>query len=148
MLGTNIHQDVLHARRPTLNYVSPAICEAIFSGSSFATLVLESNSSALTPITGLRYNWNQTSGTWTLYWDNYPDAICYNVYAADNPDDPTTYTIVAECVSDPTYDPPAGEPGAPGTPGTVIVITGITTSGETPFPTTPPEPLPPDPNAV
>lgn len=152
MISNNIYQDVLHPRRATLNYISPAICEAIFSGSSFATLVLESNSHALTPVTGFRYNYNASNGTWSIYWDNYPNGICYNVYAADNPADPnTTFTLVAECLPDPVWNPPTPGGGGgggnppPGTPGSVIVITVITTGGESPFPNTPPPPLPPPP---
>lgn len=152
MISNNIYQDVLHPRRATLNYISPAICEAIFSGSSFATLVLESNSHALTPVTGFRYNFNASNGTWSIYWDNYPNGICYNVYAADNPTDPnTTFTLVAECLPDPFWNPPTPGGGGgggkppPGTPGSVIVITVITTGGESPFPPTPPGPLPPPP---
>lgn len=126
MLANNIYQDVLHPRRATLNYISPAICEASFSGSSFATLVLEAlERNRLTQITGYRFsNFDETTNTYTVEWNVYPDALCYNIYTANNPGDPnTTYTLVAECVSDPNYDPnnptggPGGGGGTPGTPG-------------------------------
>lgn len=144
MTRNKLYQDVLHPRRATLNYISPAICEATFSGSSFATLVLESSSHALTEVTGYRYNYSEATGTWSIYWDSYPNGICYNVYAADNPADPnTTYTLIAECISDATYNPPGGGGiGSPGTPGSIIVVTSVTTDGETPFPSAPPSPLP------
>lgn len=125
-MNNRLSLEVLHARRPTLNYVSPAICEAIFSGSSFATLVLDSLSH-LSGITGLRFEFNPLTGRFRLFWDIYPGALCYNVYQADDFNNPAgNYTLVATCIPNPVYELPAGDPAC-------FLVTAITPVGETPF---------------
>src|SRR5262245_30258222 len=95
-----ISLEVLHARRPTLNYVSPPICEAIFSGSSFPTLVLDALE-GLDLITGLRVDYDPLTGRFRISWDAYPFVLCYNVYRADDPNAPNgSYTLIASCIQD------------------------------------------------
>lgn len=138
--------DVLKLRRPALNYVSPAICEALFSSSSFPTVVLDPLPSVKTGITGgvIRYD---GGGDYVIGWNNYPGALCYSVYKLNDANDPfSEYILVAECITDPIFDPHDWviPPDPPGTP-TCYIITAITPEGETPFgvpicPFTPPEP--------
>lgn len=124
--------EVLFARRPLLNYTSPAICEAVFSSTSFPVLVL-----AATPvkakISGLVLTFKGEGGDFILNWNNYPGALCYSVYKLRNTIDPfSDYVLVAECISDPTYDPslwPLDNPDELG----CYVITAITAEGETEF---------------
>lgn len=101
----NIYLDVLHMRRPPLNYVSPAICDAVFSSTSFPTLIL--NALPVKPsITGLRITFIGNEGDFRLNWDNYPGAICYSVYKLNDANDPFgDFTIIAECISDEEFDP-------------------------------------------
>lgn len=116
--------EVLHARRPMLNYVSPAICEASFSGSSFAVVVLES-SSGLSPVAGVRVNF--ASGRFNILWNAYPSAVCYNVYRAnDSANIAGTYTLVADCVPDTSYS-------TPDCPACFLITAVTVKEGETPF---------------
>lgn len=128
----NASLEVLFARRPTLNYVSPAICEAAFSSTSFPTLVL-SPTPTKGKITGLVINYLGEGGDFELLWDNFPGVLCYSVYKLRNTIDPFgEYQLVAECITDPRYNPadwPLDDPNEPG----CYVITAITAEGETEF---------------
>lgn len=116
--------DTVNARRPKLDYVSPAICEAIFSGSSSSVLVL-SPLPEKAKVTGLVITLLE-GGDFRLGWNNYPGALCYSVYKLNDGIDPFgTYTIIAECITDPTFDLPD--------PFSCYIVTAITTEGETPF---------------
>lgn len=120
-----ISQEVLHARRPTLNYVSPAICEAIFSGSSFPVVVLD-ELSALAAITGLRVEYDSATGRFRISWDAYPFVQCYNVYKANDPAQPNgTYTLFISCTTSTTFTTT--------TCPSCFLITAVTLVGETPF---------------
>lgn len=130
-MNNRIYLDVLHTRRPTLNYVSPAICDAVFSSTSFPVLVLDSLP-VKAAITGLRITFIGTNGDFIMSWDNYPGALCYSVYKLNDATDPFgDFTLIAECISDAQYDPYDWEiPFNPHEPGCYIV-TAITLEGET-----------------
>lgn len=87
--------DFLMIRRPKLDYVSPPICEVIFS-STGVVIILD----PLTPLrkpSGLALGGR---GGLSLVWDRYPGALCYTVYkAVGDPFGP--YEIIAECIPDP-----------------------------------------------
>lgn len=70
--------DPLFLRRPKLNYISPAVCEAIFSGTGSPIIVLDDISKLPGP-TGLVWGGR---GQFRLSWNRYPGALCYNVYTA------------------------------------------------------------------
>lgn len=130
-MNSPIFLDVLHMRRPTLNYVSPAICDAVFSSTSFPILVLDPLP-VKSAITGLRITFIGTNGDFLLNWDNYPGALCYSVYKLNDATDPfSDYVLIAECISDTEYDPNDWEiPFLRDEPGCYIV-TAITREGET-----------------
>jgi hypothetical protein len=107
--------DVLCLRRPKINYVSPPVCEAIFSGSGIPIIVLEPFN-VLTKITGIVVI--RDGNTRVISWPAYPGAICYNVYQ-QQPDG--SYVLIAECIEDPTITLPPGLP---------IIITPVTPDGE------------------
>lgn len=114
----------LFFREPLIHYVSPPLCENLFSSSSGPVIVLNTMD-RLTAITGLVMG---GVGDFFLRWGVYPGAICYSVYMSTDPGDPFgTYVLVAECIPNPEYyvgDLPDG---------TFIHITAITPEGETPF---------------
>jgi len=70
--------DPLFLRRPKLNYISPAVCEAIFSGTGSPIIVLADISKLPGP-TGLVIS---GAGRHRFSWNAYPGALCYNVYTA------------------------------------------------------------------
>jgi hypothetical protein len=115
-----------------LKYTSPAICEAVFSSSSFPTLVLLPTP-VKAKVSGLVLTYLGDGGDFELNWNNYPGALCYSVYKLRNTIDPfSDYILVAECITDPKYDPndwPLDNPNEPG----CYVITAITAEGETEF---------------
>lgn len=116
--------DILYARRPVLNYVSPPVCEVIFSGSSNPIIIL--SEPLIGRVTGLAYG---GFGGFQLTWNAFPGAICYNVYfiGGDN-----VAVILAQCVDGTSFVIPDdlgdGE----------IVVTPVTLEGEGP----PSEPIP------
>jgi hypothetical protein len=127
--------DVLHARQPKLDYISPAVCEYIFSGSGFSSLLLDDNwnddpvSSATIVIYG-------SGGDHSLNWEPVIGAICYMIYQADDPLNPltSTYTLVADCVEGNTWNPPPPPGGGPPfPPPPCYVIQALTDAGLAPF---------------
>ena len=99
--------DFLKLRRPILDYVSPPVCEVIFS-STGVVIILDPLNAPGSP-SGLGLGGD---GGGRLIWDNFPDAICYNIYKAVDANDPNTaYTLVLECIPGPDIpvpDPPTG----------------------------------------
>lgn len=94
--------DFLKLRRPVLNYVSPPICEVIFS-STGVVIVLDPINPLGAP-TGLALG---GPGGRNLVWDVFPNTICYNVYESVNANDPFgPYVLVSECNPDPDYPNP------------------------------------------
>jgi len=126
----NIYLDVLHMRRPPLRYVSPAICDAVFSSTSFPILTLDALP-VQPSITGLRITFIGLDGDFELTWDDYPGAICYTVYKLNDANDRFgAFTIIAECITDPIYRPDEHEdPFDPEDPSCYIV-SAITLQGE------------------
>lgn len=94
--------DVIRARRVPLIYVCPPFCEIEFSSSSEPVIVLNPLPRRRGP-TGLVITNN--GGVITLSWNTVDGAICYNVYAVVDPEDPSSsYVLIAECITDPTID--------------------------------------------
>lgn len=74
----NLVLDTLFLRRPKINYVSPPVCEAIFSGTGSPIIILADIGKLPGP-TGLVAG---GVGNRRLSWNRYPGALCYNVYTA------------------------------------------------------------------
>lgn len=136
--------EVLFARRPEINYVSPPACEVIISAFSGLLITLSTIGKIPAPsgliVIGL---W---PGPFSLDWSTDvgegPPVICYNIYQVVG----EQLLLVAECVN----PPPGGggvtlPPGSPGG-GDVYVVTPVTPEGEGPpslpiiTPVQPPEP--------
>lgn len=114
--------EYLFMRRPSIDYVSPAICEAAFSSSSGPVIVLNAFD-RLPSISGIVFG--STGHPHRLAWNRYPGALCYSVYKLVDELDPNgAYQLIAECISDEFIDLDEG--------GT-YKITAITPDGETPF---------------
>lgn len=89
--------DVLFLRKPQIEYVSPPVCEAIFSGSSTVTIILDPLPHLFAP-TGPVLGGFGGSRRW-LTWNSYPGQICYNVYFEADPNNPNSpYNLISECV--------------------------------------------------
>lgn len=87
--------DIISLRRPDLRYVSPAICEAIFSGTGHPVIVLDPIAHLVGP-TGLVRG---GIGRSFLTWNSYPGAVCFSLYVAIEPDNPDSpYNLLSECV--------------------------------------------------
>lgn len=99
--------DPIFIRRPRLNYISPPICEVLFSSSAFPIIVLNPLNKKKGP-TGLILGGRR--GRITLRWDAFPGALCYNVYRADTIASigpcacSDQYTLIGDCVSFPDDD--------------------------------------------
>jgi len=127
----NLSIEVLHARRPKLSYVCPAICEAVFSSSSFPTLMLEVIPPP-TGISGLLWDFGSGGNDSILTWNNYPGALCYSVYRTNNSVDPFgNYVLIAECITDPRFVP--FDWGIDPLEPACYIVTAITNEGETQF---------------
>lgn len=114
--------DILFLRRPSLRYVSPGVCEASFSGSSFPVIILDALANLLGP-TGLTLG---GVGGFLLSWNNYPGALCFSVYKAVDELDPFgAYVLIAECINDNFIDLESFGPGT-------YRVTAITPEGESP----------------
>lgn len=133
--------EVLFARRPEINYVSPPACEVIIS--SFSGLLITLSSIGHIPAASgliIRGEW---PGPFYLDWSTEhgdgPPVICYNIYQVSD----GQLILVAECVNPP---PGGGGVTLPGS-GT-FVVTPVTPEGEGPpsQPITTPGAPPPDEN--
>lgn len=87
--------EVLYLRRPKIEYVSPPVCEGIFSSTGSTVIVLEPFG-VRSRVTGLVLE-SDGHGGFRLSWNNYPGALCYNIYFSV---DGNNYIIIAECVGD------------------------------------------------
>lgn len=115
--------DVIQARRVPLIYVCPPFCEIEFSSTSEPIIVLNPLPRRRGP-TGLIVT--NSGGVDTLTWDTVDGAICYNVYAVIDPEDPSSsYVLIAECITEPTFQSECTAPE-----GCVYVVTVITEEGE------------------
>lgn len=117
--------EILYARQMAIHYAAPPICEVIFSGSSNPVIIL--SEPALNKVTGLVFG---GVGNFTLSWNDYPGAICYNVYLIGGSN---VAVPLAQCVDDTMFILPDNLD-----PGDDIVVTAITPEGETP----PSDPVP------
>lgn len=97
----------------SIDYVSPAICENIFSGSSNPVIILSNTQRG--KVTGIVLG--GFSG-FRLSWNAFPGAICYSIYHIAAGTD--VAVLLAECVQD-GYELPNPGPG----PGN-LVLTPIT----------------------
>lgn len=104
--------DILYLRRPDIRYVSPPVCEIIFSGSSSPIIILSNFQRG--KVTGLVLG--GFSG-FRLSWNVFPGAICYNIYRIGSND---VAVLLAECVQ-PGYELPNPGPG-----DGPVVVTPIT----------------------
>jgi len=125
--------ETIFARRPPIEYVSPAACEVILSGSGLLSLILP----VLNPFGRIRPVGNvivlgEGAGPFSLNWETEPGedppVICYNIYQVVGGE----LILVAECVTPPPGG--GGVPLPPGSPegGDTYVVPPITTEGEGP----------------
>lgn len=112
--------DVLFLRKPKIDYISPPVCEVIFSAATGFGITLNPLLPLVFP-TGLLLG---GVGGFLLRWDVYPGALCYSVYRSDT--EFGDYTIVAECIPDNGISLAAFGPG-------FYSVTAITLDGETPL---------------
>lgn len=111
-------QDVFHARKVPFEYISPAVCDFIFSASGKTEIFLTNK--AATGIIGLTHSYD--GNTIRLQWDTYPGALCYSVYKLVDELDPySTWRLIAECITDNFLD--VTDPGA-------YAVTPVTPEGE------------------
>ena len=115
--------DLLHLRRPKLDYISPPVCEVAFSASG-VVIVLNPISPPNFP-TGLILS---GIGNFRLSWNSYPGALCYSVYKATDPNNPesSSYVIVLECIQSNFADLEQFGSGC-------YRVSAITLDGETPL---------------
>ena len=99
--------DVLLLRRPKIDYISPPICDVIFSGTGHPVIVLETISKRHGP-TGLR---SGGVGNFFLTWERSPGDLCYSVYKATTSDPFGPYELVSECSPDNFIDLTPHGPG-------------------------------------
>lgn len=113
----------LFFRQPLIHYVSPPVCENLFSSSSGPIIVLNAINH-LQPVSGFILG---GVGNFHLSWGVYPGALCYSVYMSTDPNNPFgEYVIIAECIPNPDIDLTSFGPG-------FYRVTALTPEGETPF---------------
>jgi hypothetical protein len=123
--------ETLMLRRPVINYVSPAACEIILSGSGVGAFIVLTPFSKIHKVGGLVLT-EISPGAFTINWDttpgNDPPVICYNIYQVVGGE----LILVSECVNPP--DGGGGVPLPPGSPGgdDTYVVTPVTPEGEGP----------------
>ena len=110
--------DVIKAKQIPFKYVSPPVCDFIFSATGESEIFLNLRTPAA-KVVGL------TATDTTLSWDSYEGALCYTVYKFDQDAGPAGgYLIVAECIADTEYV--VEETGE-------FSVTAVTINGETDF---------------
>lgn len=125
--------ETIFARRPPIDYISPAACEVTLSGSGLLSLILP----VLNPFgrihaVGDIIVLGEGAGPFSLNWETEPGAdppiICYNIYQVVGGE----LILVAECVTPPSGG--GGVPLPPGSPegGDTYVVTPVTPEGEGP----------------
>lgn len=108
--------DFLKLRRPVLNYISPPVCEILFSSTG---VIIGLDPFVTRVVTGLALGGGGDGGS--LIWDTEPDDVCFNVYKESAV--PGVYDLILECVPGP--DIPVPDP-----PG-CYKVSAVTPSGET-----------------
>lgn len=84
--------DNLFARRPKIHYVCPPLCgcpEPVISSSGSSAVSFD----AVSPLECVKYRFENGN----LVWDDYPGAVCYNVYQAPAP--PAPAPVGLPCVT-------------------------------------------------
>lgn len=111
--------EVLYARRPIINYVTPSACEVPLSSSGIALLSIFLPS-LFGPIgqMGRPFIFGTAPGPFFLDWENFPGAICYNVYQVVD----GQLVLLYECVAGGPIVVPPGD----------YVVTPVTPEGEGP----------------
>lgn len=118
--------DVLFLRKPQIEYVSPPVCEAIFSGSGTVTIILDPLPHLIAPTGPILGGFGGTRRY--LTWNSYPGQICYSIYFEADPGNPNSpYNLISECI--PNHSIRVCSAG-------YFKITAITPAGES-APTTP-----------
>ena len=111
--------DVFHPRKIPFVYISPPVCDFIFSASSETEIFLNDRTQRGL-ISGLTISF--VNGVYRLQWDTFPGALCYSVYKLVDELDPNSgYVLVSECVTDTFFD--TTDPG-------VYAVTPIDPEGE------------------
>jgi hypothetical protein len=119
----NNNIELLFLRHPKIDYISPPVCEVLFSSSAGPVIVLNPFTPQNFP-TGLILG---GVGGFLLSWNTYPGALCYSVYRSVNPNDAFgQYIIIAECIPNAFFDL-SGEPAG------YYRVSAITLDGETPL---------------
>jgi hypothetical protein len=91
----NVILDTLFLRKPRIEYVSPAICEAQFSSSGGPVIILPDILRQHGP-TGGRAGGR---GRRFFSFDNYPGQLCFQIYEAVDPTNPDSpYNLISECI--------------------------------------------------
>jgi len=111
--------EVLYARRPIINYVSPAACEPPIASTGIALLsiFLPALFTKLTPM-GKPRIFGTFPGPFFIDWETFPGAICYNIYQVVN----GQLVLLYECVTNGPIVVPPGD----------YVVTPVTPEGEGP----------------
>jgi hypothetical protein len=95
----NVVLETLHLRHPRFEYISPAICEVIFSGSGSPGIVLDPILKLVGPTGGVLGGGGAGRGS-RIFWAGYPGALCYSIWTASDPENPDSpYNLASECVS-------------------------------------------------
>jgi len=120
--------EILFARRPCINYVSPAVCEGDTSGSGFGAPIIVLEPFGVIPVVGGLVVAGEFPGPFFLDWEPVPGALCYNIYQVVNGE----LMLIFECVLQPPGGPGGGHPLPPGSPGggDTYVVTPVTPEGE------------------
>jgi len=93
----NVVLDTLYLRKPRIEYVSPPICDAIFSSSGGPVIILPDIERLKGPTGG------RAGGRGKRYFsfDRYPGQICWSIYVAVDPGNPQSpYNLISECIPD------------------------------------------------
>ncbi len=113
----NSELEILFSRRPSINYVSPAICEGDVSSTGSPVIVLQPFP-GIPKLTGVFIT--EVGGTFRLEWETTDGAVCYNIYEVIDGE----LVLVLECVPNSDVELPPG--------GGEFVVTPITPDGEGP----------------
>lgn len=111
--------EVLYARRPIINYVTPSACETPLSSSGIALLsiFLPSLFAGIGQM-DRPFVYGTAPGPFSLDWTSFPGAICYNVYQVIA----GQLVLIHECIAGGPITIPPGD----------YVVTPITPDGEGP----------------
>jgi len=89
-----MNYDILFLRRPALNYVSPPICEVIFSGTG-GPVIFTGDIFIRESVLNVAFG-PADGGFPTITWSPVPDALCYTIYYSES--ESGSFTILEECI--------------------------------------------------